>query len=479
MKLSNIIILFYLLISAVLFSSFLENIFVWSSFFANWLCITVILLYHLKIERNFSPFLSAYVTFNFLFFLLAPMIQIKGLSTQSQLFPNYFPYTETSVVYTNAMIFFFHFIFFFSYLFFKRKLIQPIEKKTYSHGFYAPVLVIVLLVIGVLATIYSFDYLQNLITESHWKSSRTFSISVSKQLVLKKVLYMLPFAGLVVGHHYLKTKKKVNNNVIVVFLAVVALFLLVMFLKNPLTEKRNALGPIYITLLFIFSPKLLNSNAKSFLFLFFSLVIFFPLISGLTHLDASLNEILKNPSLIVERYNRNGMIDTFNTLNYDAFANVSATIDYTYKNGFSYGYQLLSGLLFFIPRGIWASKPNSTGELIGDYLIDDYGFVYNNLSNPLVAEGYVNFGIFGVILMAFFLGFFIIKLLNWLRQSDPLKQIMAFYFAVHLLFLLRGDFTNGFSYFIGTLIGVVILPNAIIKFIKMALKKSRKELSHD
>ena len=479
MKLSNIIILFYLLISAVLFSSFLENIFVWSSFFANWLFITVILLYHLKIERNFSPFLSAYVTFNFLFFLLAPMIQIKGLSAQAELFPNYFPYTETSVVYTNGMIFLFHFVFFFSYLYYKRRLIKPIKTDTYDYGFYTPVLIIILLGIGLLATIYSFDYLQNLISESHWKSSRTFEISVSKQLILKKVLYMLPFAGLVIGLHYLKTKKKITNNSIVIFLAVVALFSLTMFLKNPLTEKRNALGPIYITLIFLFTPKILNSNAKSFLFLFFSLVIFFPLISGLTHLDASLDEILKNPSLVLERYNRSGMIETFNTLNYDAFANVSATIDYTFKNGFSYGYQLLSGLLFFIPRGLWASKPNSTGELIGDYLIDDYGFVYNNLSNPMVAEGYVNFGVFGVILMAFLLGYFIIKLLNWLRESDPLKQIMAFYFAVHLLFLLRGDFTNGFSYFIGTLIGVVIFPKAIIRFVKMAVKKSKKERLHD
>lgn len=473
MKLSNIITVVYLLISVILFSSFFENIFVWMSFFVNWLFLSVILLYHLKIERCYSPFLSAYVTFNFLFFIMAPMIQIGSLTAQIDVFPNYFPYSEKSVTFTNAIILIFHFIFFFSYLYFKKRYLKPISVSTYKHGYYTPLNIVILLLIGIVATVYSFDYLMNLINESHWRSAKLFDISVSKQLILMKVLYMVPFAGLVIAYHYLKQKRKISENTIIVFISLVMLFLLIVILKNPLTEKRNALGPIYITLLYLFVPKLLNSNVKSFLFLFFSIVIFFPLISGLTHLDATLDQILANPGLIIERYNKDGIIKVFTTLNYDAFANVTATIDYTVKNGFSYGYQLLSGLLFFIPRGIWASKPNSTGELIGDYLISDYDFFYSNLSNPMVAEGYVNFGIFGVIVMAFVLGYFVIKLLNWLRTNDPLKQIIAFYFAVHLLFFLRGDFANGFSYYIGTMIGVLFLPKIIDKFIRIALKKTK------
>ena len=309
---------------------------------------------------------------------------------------------------------------------------------------------------------------------SHWRSNKLYEISVSKQLILKKVLYMMPLGAIVIGMHYLKKHRKVTNNNIWMFLIMVGLFLLFLYFKNPLTEKRNAIGPIYITMIFLFAPKLLNSNSKSFLFLFFSLVILFPLVSGLTHLDASLDEIVNNPELILEHYEEEGIIQTFNTLHYDAFANVMATVDYSVNNGLTFGYQLLSGLLFFIPRSLWASKPLSTGELIGDYVIEDYGFVYSNLSNPLVAEGYINFGLLGVILMAVLLSLFIVKFMNWLRSNDPLKKIMAFYFAVHLLFLLRGDFTNGFSYFIGTLFGVMIVPRLIDKFVGMSLKKSKK-----
>ena len=67
-----------------------------------------------------------------------------------------------------------------------------------------------------------------------------------------------------------------------------------------------------------------------------------------------------------------------------------------------------------------------------------------------------------------------IKFINWLQSNDPLKRIMAFYFAVHLLFLLRGDFTNGFTYFIGTLMGVLLVPKLIDKTIRMSLRKTIK-----
>ncbi|MCK8481792.1 O-antigen polymerase [Psychroserpens algicola] len=476
MKLSNIIIVLYLAVSAILFTSFFVNLFVWTSFFMTWLMLTIIFLYHLKIEKDYSPFLSAYITFNFLFFLLAPMVQIKAFTDSENLFPNYFPYSEGAVFYTNVLILISHIIFFWAYLFFKKRKRKTIKITTYKSSKYLPLNLIIMLIIGITTLVMSFDYLVTLLTESHWKSTRLYDLSVSSQLILKKVLFMMPFGALVLAYAYLKTKskKKLNTNTIVIFFVLILFLALLLFFKNPLTEKRNAIGPIYITLLFLFTPKLLNSNIKSFVFLFFSLVILFPMISGLTHLDASIDQIIADPSLIVERYNRESITKTFNTLHYDAFANVMATVDYTVKNGLSYGYQILSGLLFFIPRSLWTSKPISTGELIGDYVIEDYGFEYSNLSNPIVAEGYINFGIFGVILLSFFLAYFVVKFMFWLKGNDPLKKIMAFYFAVHLMFLLRGDFTNGFSYFVGTLIGVLVVPKAIDLVLKMSFKKSSK-----
>ena len=197
------------------------------------------------------------------------------------------------------------------------------------------------------------------------------------------------------------------------------------------------------------------------------MILFFPLLSSLTHIDASFYEIITKPQLVNKYLIENGgILNVFNTLHYDAFANIMATIEYVAKFGYSYGYQLLSALLFFIPRSIWTSKPFSTGQVVGDYLIEEHNFEFNNLSNPLVSEGYINFGIIGVLIMAIVLSYFIVKLLKWLNSTDSLKEIIAFYFAIHLMFLLRGDFTNGFAYFIGTFIGVYLIPKAIIKILK-------------
>ncbi|MEZ4796955.1 MAG: O-antigen polysaccharide polymerase Wzy [Flavobacteriaceae bacterium] len=469
-KLSSLAIVTYLLISVFLLFLFFENILVWLSFLANWGILTIIFLYHIRIEKDFSPFLSSYITFNYLFLFLAPMVQISNMNNNNGLFPNYFPYSEGIVVFANGLICLFHSFFFISYLWFKKTTFKNRPKEQFKKSKYVPLTILILFFISLITLFFSYDYIITSITESHWRSELLFKMSVSSQLILKKVLYMLPLGALVLAHNYLKNKTLTKNTVIIFFLAFF-LLLLLLFFKNPLTEKRNAIGPIYITLLFLFYPKLLNSNIKSFLFLFLSLVVFFPLASGLTHLDATLGEIINNPSIILKTYEIGGIVNSFTAMHYDAFSNILATIGYTIDNGFSNGYQLISGLLFFIPRSVWASKSNSSGEFIGDYLIENHNFFFNNLSNPLVSEGYINFGVFGVILLSICLAFFVVKFLVWLSSDNPLKRIVSFYFAVHLIFLLRGDFTNGFSYFIGTLIAILLIPYLMDLFFKWAFKK--------
>ncbi|WP_426431861.1 O-antigen polysaccharide polymerase Wzy [Winogradskyella sp. HB-48] len=193
--------------------------------------------------------------------------------------------------------------------------------------------------------------------------------------------------------------------------------------------------------------------------------------STFTHIDASFSEIIDNPYLIVESYIRFGGISTaYSSLHYDSYANIMATVDYVGKEGMSFGFQLIGALLFFIPRSLWASKPLSTGELIGNHLIDDFGFTYNNLSNSMVSEGYINFGFLGVIFFALLLSYFVVFFLKWLRSSNCLKEAIAFYFAIHLIFILRGDLTNAYTYFIGPFIAMYLIPD----FFRRLFIKKRK-----
>lgn len=466
MKLKTIVTFLYLCISLIAFLSFDTTPVVWSSFFVNFLLITSIAYYHLNIEKAFSPFLTSFIIFNYLFFFLAPVFQISAMNDLNFRFPNDFAFNTSSVVFANLLILIFNIVFVFSYLYFKdKKLGKSKEQATEVNFKYnTPLAILVLLAVCVAIAVFNYDYLLKDISESVYIIKDE---STSLLLLKKKFLFFTPLGGIVLTLKHLQMTGKINSNTFFVVLSLVIFIVLLFFFKNIFTEKRNTLGPIYIALIYLFFPKLLNSNAKFFLFMFLSMVIIFPLSSTLTHIDASLEQIFVKPSLIYESFLRFGTISgAFESLHYDAFSNIMATAEYVKLYGLSWGYQLLGVCLFFVPRSLWTTKPLSTGELIGNHLFDTTPRNFTNLSNSVVSEGFINFGFIGIVVLAIVLAYFIIKFIIWHRSEDCLKQFIAFYFAVHLMFLLRGDLTNGFSYFIGPLLSVVFLPKLLIRFIK-------------
>lgn len=466
MKLKTIVTFLYLCISLIAFLSFDTTPIVWSSFFVNFLLITSIAYYHLNIEKAFSPFLTSFIIFNYLFFFLAPVFQISAMNDLNFRFPNDFAFNTSSVVFANLLILIFNIVFVFSYLYFKdKKLGKSKEQATEVNFKYnTPLAILVLLAVCVAIAVFNYDYLLKDISESVYIIKDE---STSLLLLKKKFLFFTPLGGIVLTLKHLQMTGKINSNTFFVVLSLVIFIVLLFFFKNIFTEKRNTLGPIYIALIYLFFPKLLNSNAKFFLFMFLSMVIIFPLSSTLTHIDASLEQIFVKPSLIYESFLRFGTISgAFESLHYDAFSNIMATAEYVKLYGLSWGYQLLGVCLFFVPRSLWTTKPLSTGELIGNHLFDTTPRNFTNLSNSVVSEGFINFGFIGIVVLAIVLAYFIIKFIIWHRSEDCLKQFIAFYFAVHLMFLLRGDLTNGFSYFIGPLLSVVFLPKLLIRFIK-------------
>ena len=466
MKLKTIVTFLYLCISLIAFLSFDTTPIIWSSFFVNFLLITSIAYYHLNIEKAFSPFLTSFIIFNYLFFFLAPVFQISAMNDLNFRFPNDFAFNTSSVVFANLLILIFNIVFIFSYLYFKdKKLGKNKEQATEVNFKYnTPLAILVLLAVCVAIAVFNYDYLLKDISESVYIIKDE---STSLLLLKKKFLFFTPLGGIVLTLKHLQMTNKINSNTFFVVFSLVIFIVLLFFFKNIFTEKRNTLGPIYIALIYLFFPKLLNSNAKFFLFMFLSMVIIFPLSSTLTHIDASLEQIFVKPSLIYESFLRFGTISgAFESLHYDAFSNIMATVEYVKLYGLSWGYQLLGVCLFFVPRSLWTTKPLSTGELIGNHLFDTTPRNFTNLSNSVVSEGFINFGFIGIVVLAIVLAYFIVKFIIWHRSEDCLKQFIAFYFAVHLMFLLRGDLTNGFSYFIGPLLSVVFLPKLLIRFIK-------------
>jgi len=149
--------------------------------------------------------------------------------------------------------------------------------------------------------------------------------------------------------------------------------------------------------------------------------------------------------------------DFINNGDFDAYQNFALSIS---REFISFGKQLLVVIFFFIPRTIWQDKPVGSGVELTRIL---HGADNTNISMPFISEGYVNFGLLGIILFLFLLGWIIGILDNiyWYKRSRTLidKPFNIFYFFSlgYLTFLLRGDLLSSFSYFIGFILCFLIV----------------------
>jgi hypothetical protein len=251
-------------------------------------------------------------------------------------------------------------------------------------------------------------------------------------LIVKRCLLFLPSATLLI---LLQETVRSGRKLLFSRICVLLLLLLLVFItENPYTEKRNALGPLYIALLLVAFPGFFSSWARRMLLLVGGMVLIFPAITIFTHNhqqslgDVSLTQVT------------NILMDHYFSINYDSWANIYTAVEIAGAHGVQWGHQLLGSLLFFVPSGVWSGKPLATGIFLANYLTVNYSMWFTNLSAPLIAEGYLDFGFVGVILYAGAAAF-AVTLLNRvaLRSSKWVSFPLAIYGAVFLMIVLRGS----------------------------------------
>jgi hypothetical protein len=406
------------------------------SFLCIFISISYLLWNHFQSPSNLA--ISSFCVFSYLFFFIAPLSQIHQFNGSIGYFPNTLPFIYDDVLFTTLLILAFNifFIFFLKVLgcfsFHEENLTAV--RSTDAYEFLIKVFVI-----------FSIAFIPLVFVISNESSD-------IERLIFGKVIFYIPLLpALYFSKHH-------TGYFFWIFLISVALLLV---FKNPFIEKRNALGPIYLSLLVFYFGLQYWTNFRSFFLLFISLVVIFPLISIITH-----NKGATFSDFVSMGFGGLGNLiaDSFVSLHYDAFSNISAAVYYVQDFGVSYGMQALGALLFFVPRAFWTEKPESSGIEVGDYLIENYAMWFNNLSMPFVAESYLNFGMLGIPLFAFFLASLIKFFGVWSRSVDFLKNVVAIYFSFHLIFVLRGDLMNGVAYFIGPLIAIYFIPLLIVRF---------------
>jgi len=152
----------------------------------------------------------------------------------------------------------------------------------------------------------------------------------------------------------------------------------------PTVIPRFQLGAYLLTLFLIFGFQTTSKRLLIVFGLLFSQLTLFPFLSELARGDT---ENMKDLAAI-EYISTHG--------DFDGFQSTVNVYLMTEANGYTHGGQLLSAIFFFVPRSLWPSKSKGTGGDAADFM----GYSFNNLSAPLPAELFVDFGPIGLVLLA-------------------------------------------------------------------------------
>ncbi len=232
-----------------------------------------------------------------------------------------------------------------------------------------------------------------------------------------------------------------KNNRGLIFL--MSLLIINLIINSPFGMPRFNAGAVYLgILIFTFS---LFKRKKIFIYIFFcTMILIFPLIDTFRY-----NSFSEIANLYYHNYN---IQEYFLTGNYDAFSMIIYSMIYISDFGPTYGYQLLGPMLFWLPRTVWMSKPVGTGSMIAQ----TYGEPFTNVSASPIVEGFINFGILGVLLFGFLFGALCSYLdrIYWkciksgYNESTYITILYPFLMFL-FFFMFRGDLLSSFAYMAG------------------------------
>lgn len=212
---------------------------------------------------------------------------------------------------------------------------------------------------------------------------------------------------------------------------------MIFFLSDfPLSLSRNAVALLWIPVLFIKFRIIYRPNMFVYVMIA-GLLIIFPFLDNFRHFNGEVEFRMR--------------LDYLNSMHFDASQNFMALIK---LHTITYGRQLLGAVLFFVPRSIWPTKPTGSGF----YLADKQG-VFSNISMPYFAEGFINFGYFGIFLFVILFAVFSAIIDKQFWSGDKVfttagNKIVYFILVGATFFIMRGDLMSSLAYTVGSLFSV-------------------------
>lgn len=256
-------------------------------------------------------------------------------------------------------------------------------------------------------------------------------------LVLVTAPRVLSFVGLLTCLIRLKEQWS-GPGVAISFLAL-AVFITV---NSPVAIARFILFAYVIIAITVFTELTSRKKLALALAFFVGQLTIFPAVSLLSRGD--INDLFS--SSLWDFFVSNG--------DFDGFQSTINVVRYAELNGYRYGINLLSAVLFFVPREFWFGKSRGTGGEAAAF--NGYDFI--NISAPLPSEFYVDFGVAGLIIGAAIFGSLLSrldgKIRRYRRSRDRFALMRPATIVGYLFIVLRGSLVG--------VLGAVVLTYGLV-----------------
>lgn len=226
-----------------------------------------------------------------------------------------------------------------------------------------------------------------------------------------------------------------NNKNKIIF---IILFLLAIISVFPTGVPRFFAASMYLTFFYILTLKYFNINISLLFVLIIGLIFIFPFLDLFRWVttDDKISNYTFNLDLA--------------SGNFDAFGTYTLALN---RGTIVYGSNILSAIFFFIPRFFWPNKEIGSGAKISGEL----NLTLDNISMPYFAEGYLSFGILGLLMFTIFISYLAFKIdINFYKKiaqinliSNPIFLIIYLNVVFLFFFIMRGDLLSSYAYLFG------------------------------
>lgn len=419
------------------------------TFLINIIYITKKLIIEEKKEYSFK---MIFWLFNLMFLSISPMLQYLS---NTYVLKNII-LKDTSFIYQNIIILIYMITFDFIYKinYNQKNIKRLIVIEKFSIKSYKKTLPILLISL----------FITFIILGPNAMFSRKFGSSVKLMvmgvdlgtIITEALIYMSCFMVLVNVCSFRENKNlsRITRSII----SFIILFLIVF----PTAKPRFITGSVYLGIFLFLKKRFKNKNTFTIIFIV-SFLLIMPSLSN-ARMHNSVVETLENFK-IANPYEYLIKGDT------TSYVMGLSGVQYLESNNFLYGKQMISNILFFIPRSLWPDKLASLGSWLADYS----NHTHNNMDSPLFMEFFVDYGYIGLILFTSIMALICSKLdykyWNICINSDEnyfFKYVYPF-LVIIFFFLNRGAFMSTFARTVNLIAGFSLVL-LVFKSYKIRIK---------